>query len=714
MGLKMESVINILLEQTMVCVPTDHRQTNFPSRGLCPHKPSKRVNLKPGAMITVFTDHPKPWFVFSQTITLALTLIFLLLFNSLSIAQVKEGMRINVANGKVYVYHNKINNQGFNIYRDGQQLNEVPIQGLIYSDELPQALGDDYDRLAGMIGADSPSNLFFKLKSDKALGRLASFLYPDVAEAMGLLFVDENAPIGQQATYKIEFVDDTGEPINESLELTATLQEKNLVIPQNLEASHKGERVTLTWEYPKAKADDKIIQFHVYEKTQQGDVRIGNEVIIRNNANETHELIFEVEQIGVEQTFFVKAVDISGRESTPSQIITYNITDDQAPNTIGGINATARGSSIVLSWSTGTDADLAGYYVYRSPRMRDGYQKITSKPLDPLTTFFVDSTAREGHNFSYKVTAVDLSENESEMSLAAMTRINDNVAPDAVQNLQAVFNGETVDVSWDPLKATNSYRTYIVLRQQINSGNKTFARLNQDDLRVTAWTDIGRSGKGFLEGAIYKYCVMAIDSARNMSDSTLVTIQIPDNTPPAAPGSLQAANEDGLYVMLRWNASTSADTKSYKIMRSLIDSTSRELVLLPKTQRNFRDNEVQKGKKYIYSVTAIDSLGNESASTQTDTVWVKDSDPPRSVRNVVIRLGENIITWEPVVAFDLAGYNIYQADIATGKFEKLNSSPVEETQWTANGIEEGKWYRVRSVDISGNESKPSEPRQAKR
>jgi len=650
----------------------------------------------------------------TSTSALILTVLLLLFFNGIIVAQVKEGVRINVVGDKAYVYHNKLEHQGFNVYRDGQQLNEVPVSGIIYPDELPQALGDDYNRLAGMVGADSPSNLFFKLKSNKALGRLASFLYPDVAKAMGVLFVDKNAPIGQQVTYKIEFVNEAGEPNGENLALTATMQEQSLALPQNLKASHQGDRLTLTWEYPRAKKDDKVIQFHVYKKSGQGDERVGNEVIIRNNAKETHELTFEVQQIGIKQTYFVKAVDISGRESAPSQAISYTITDDKAPNTIGDISATARGSKIVVSWSTGTDTDLAGYYVYRSPRMRDGYQKINKKALDPLTTFFVDSTAKAGHNFSYKVTAVDLSENESEMSLAAMARINDNIAPDAVKNLRAIFNGETVDVAWDPLAKTNTYRSFIVLRQQINSGNTTFARLNKNDLRKPSWEDLGRSGKGFLEGAIYKYCILVTDSARNLSDSTSVVIQIPDNTPPAIPGSLQATNEDGLYVMLRWNASTSADTKTYKVYRSAMDSAGQMLVQLPKTQRNFKDRKVIKGAKYIYSVTAIDSLDNESEAMLSDTVWVKDSDPPRSVRNVAVRLGENIITWEPVVAFDLAGYNIYKADIATGKFKKLNDAPVEETKWTANGIEEGKWYRVRSVDVSGNESKPSEPKQAKK
>ncbi|MEM7109224.1 MAG: hypothetical protein AAF519_13440, partial [Bacteroidota bacterium] len=367
---------------------------------------------------------------------------------------------------------------------------------------------------------------------------------------------------------------------------------------------------------------------------------------------------------------------------------------------------------ITVTWNSNTAPDAAGYYVYRSKRMREGYKKINQKPLDLLTTFFIDSTAREGQGYSYKVSAVDKSGNESALSLAAKAMIEDNIAPDPVANVNASYDQDQVVVSWNPISQPQGFRSYIISRKQLGNGTASYTRLNNDDLRKNSWTDYGQSGKGFLEGARYEYRILVVDSAQNFSDPTVVQLQIPDVTPPEAPASLQAINENGAWVNLRWNGSQSADTERYRIYRK----SNNEPVLLsalPSTIRNYRDTSAIKGNSYTYLVTAIDSLNNESQPVYSDTIAVRDFDPPRSVRNVRISLSDQRISWEPVVAFDLAGYHIYEADIPTGEFLQINEVVVEETRYLTDRLQPGKWYRVQSVDISGNQSKPSEPQQAK-
>ena len=81
-------------------------------------------------------------------------------------------------------------------------------------------------------------------------------------------------------------------------------------------------------------------------------------------------------------------------------------------------NAERQGTSIDLSWEPDTDADLAGYIVYRRDLSAGGTAvRLTATPI--VEAAFRDSTAVAGVRYSYTVTAVDTSGNESKASAAA-------------------------------------------------------------------------------------------------------------------------------------------------------------------------------------------------------------------------------------------------------------------------------------------------------
>ena len=78
--------------------------------------------------------------------------------------------------------------------------------------------------------------------------------------------------------------------------------------------------------------------------------------------------------------------------------------------------ATAADRSIDLSWTPDTDADLAGYIVYRQEVDEKGIVAGTATRLN-LTPVagpaYRDQTAMAGHRYAYRVSAVDTAGNES-------------------------------------------------------------------------------------------------------------------------------------------------------------------------------------------------------------------------------------------------------------------------------------------------------------
>jgi fibronectin type 3 domain-containing protein len=70
---------------------------------------------------------------------------------------------------------------------------------------------------------------------------------------------------------------------------------------------------------------------------------------------------------------------------------------------------------IDLTWAPNTEADLAGYYVYRRQETGE-WVKITPEPLKTPT--FRDDDVVRGDEYQYCVSAVDLRGNESPRSEA--------------------------------------------------------------------------------------------------------------------------------------------------------------------------------------------------------------------------------------------------------------------------------------------------------
>ena len=90
----------------------------------------------------------------------------------------------------------------------------------------------------------------------------------------------------------------------------------------------------------------------------------------------------------------------------------------QTPSALEAVpgGATAADRSIDLSWTPDSDADLAGYFVYRQEV--DSNDVVTGTVTRLNTTPVVgpayrDQTALAGHRYAYRVTAVDTAGNES-------------------------------------------------------------------------------------------------------------------------------------------------------------------------------------------------------------------------------------------------------------------------------------------------------------
>ncbi len=110
----------------------------------------------------------------------------------------------------------------------------------------------------------------------------------------------------------------------------------------------------------------------------------------------------------------------------------------------------------------------------------------------------------------------------------------------------------------------------------------------------------------------YQYVVQAVlDERRQSVASDAVVITPVDKFPPAVPGALTALAGVS-SVELAWTRNAEPDFKGYNVYRAEGDGDFQKIATLVEAPA-YSDSTAQKGKRYRYAVTAVDTSGNESA-----------------------------------------------------------------------------------------------------
>ena len=630
----------------------------------------------------------------------------------------------------VYVYHTGLLplGYGFNVYRKTmeedvfQQLNAEPIRGTLSGDEFRAALGSLYAEVEVVLEQPGPNATLARLRSDLPAANVLSYVHPQVALALGRLYIDRSPPLNEAVIYRVEMVDEANEPIGIVTEDSEILIPVTPPPPSALRATNNDRTVTLHWQYPVPSftEDDKVVRFDVYriDPLSNQPERINQDIILRNNAVFEYAIRYTSASTGQTEQFFVTAIDIAGQESDPSAFLRFKIEDLTPPPPISGVTtAPLPEQKIRITWPSSSSEDLLGYQVYRSEDLflSESSEAVNPTPLSPLETSYIDTlpTDLAGRVLYYHVTAVDLSGNESTPGNAAMAIPGNNVLPPGpIQPMALQDSSGAIQITWSVPDEPDSLK-YIITRLRegpYRSGLEV--RLHQGAIDSTSFWDPGEAGSHFLEATRYTYRIRSVNAAGLMSIPAEISIKTQDLTAPTPPSGLFVQHEHASRALLTWNPSASTDIMQYIVYRKPADAQTLKAFVLSAEIRLFEDFELEHGVSYTYWVTAADSAGNESGRSASVAFALRDEGAPREVRNLrlVVNPEEHIhLFWEPVPSSDLAGYRIYRSNEPNGVYELMHEHLVSEPRWVAPLPVAGTWYRVHAVDYSGNESLPSLP-----
>ena len=115
------------------------------------------------------------------------------------------------------------------------------------------------------------------------------------------------------------------------------------------------------------------------------------------------------------------AVEVEGEDSQPVEIFAHDSFPPAVPSGVQAVySGLAEQKFIDLTWAPNTDADLAGYHVYRR---EPGAQPAKISRELVTTPAFRDANLQPGRTYYYAVTAVDLRGNESAKSPEASEQV---------------------------------------------------------------------------------------------------------------------------------------------------------------------------------------------------------------------------------------------------------------------------------------------------
>jgi fibronectin type 3 domain-containing protein len=130
-------------------------------------------------------------------------------------------------------------------------------------------------------------------------------------------------------------------------------------------------------------------------------------------------------------SYQIAAVDNADNESARTAVVsatTWTPPDTTPPAVPTGLAAVGADGQVTLSWVTVVDIDLAGFNLYR------GGSKVNSALIGKTVTSYNDTGLTNGTQYSYQISAVDTSGNESALSAVVQAIPTDAIMVNLVPN----------------------------------------------------------------------------------------------------------------------------------------------------------------------------------------------------------------------------------------------------------------------------------------
>jgi uncharacterized protein len=393
----------------------------------------------------------------------------------------------------------------------------------------------------------------------------------------------------------------------------------------------------------------------------------------------------------------VRGVDFFADNGPFTQPVLGKIKVDPHPAALLRPTVEAKETFIDIHWQPAADKDILGYNIYRSQKYQGADTRINEHLVQG--TFFRDTRVQVDLNYFYSVTAVNKGGYESLPSLNALGLAKDVTPPPVVQALVGGSERATIKLQWAGVTAEDllGYRIYRTLRPD----NMDWALINTEMAVDPVYDDVLTQN---LSRYPYYYRITAVDTHYNESaPSEVVKVQLPDVTPPRAPGFTGSSVRRG-QVSLTWKDVDVYDLAGYHIYRST-DGERQKITSEPVGLSSFVDAHPPVAASVVYEVTAVDQSGNESNPSTPLNLKVRDHQAP-SIEHFTAAMDKKTVMLTMISKDkDLAGFNVFRSR-NNRDFIRINRDRIRDSTFMDAHVQKGNryFYRVVVWDQSANKT----------
>ncbi|XLS30556.1 fibronectin type III domain-containing protein [Flavobacteriaceae bacterium M23B6Z8] len=484
---------------------------------------------------------------------------------------------------------------------------------------IAQALyGEDFE-VAAATGMSNVLAMNAELEQRFTFAMLAAEQSFEAAKLAAWGFEDTNVNKGEKYFYKIKvnLPADTKFSINNGSVYASTDFFEALPKPVGFVSLFADKNVMLNWNY-------SILQYvyssYLIEKSDDGvnfSQVNGQPVFNAEEGKEDAQIsMFFNDSITNNRTYYyrIKGVTSFGETGPPSQIEKGQGKDilDYTPHITRKLLPDAESVELFWEFAEEGNAYISGFSLKKANKAEGPYQTVLQDI--PLTARKVTYKGVGRTNY-FSIVAIGKNGTEKP-SFPALVQPVDSIPPAPPVGLTGTIDTTgLVRLSWEANKEPDlsGYRIF-----RGNNPEEEFSQITKRPQRNNTFTDTIAVKN--LNKNIY-YRVIAVDQRYNQSElSKILTIEKPDVTPPSPPViSTYELTEKG--IILKWIPSSSEDVASHAIYRKSLQEKEalwEKITTLEIDKKNeFQDEDIMAGRRYAYTLVAIDKTGWESKpSTQ--------------------------------------------------------------------------------------------------
>ncbi len=254
------------------------------------------------------------------------------------------------------------------------------------------------------------------------------------------------------------------------------------------------------------------------------------------------------------------------------------------------------------------------------------------KPASKVTQKYIDELPLERKDFGGDFTYAVESLNDRRQSAGLSNQVQISAAPTLPppSNFTATVTADGIVLKWNavtpPIAVSGFDYLYRIYRRAENNKSQVVA----GELPLTA-TNSQFTDHNFQWEKTYSYHLTVVTVTKSKAgaetqvegdDTPDITVFVHDVFPPAKPSGLQAvftSENQQKFIDLIWDPNSENDLAGYNIFRRVegapLAKVNSKLIKLPA----YRDLKISSGNKYYYSVSAVDTRGNESARSEETT-----------------------------------------------------------------------------------------------